>query len=99
MKLKAEKFIDGIPVNPKIPKGFWDLDNALRPASHAPWWFQPFVLTVPNDLWVGGIRYDTYCLDGGAWDRPTNWGKFGTLEEAIPCAWEGPVWRREQGLV
>ena len=47
------------------------------------------------EAWPTGIRYDTYCLDGGAWDRPTAWGKFGTLAEAVRCAQEGPVWRRE----
>ena len=38
------------------------------------------------EAWPTGNRFDTYCLDGGAWDRPTAWGKFGTLEEAIQCA-------------
>jgi len=46
------------------------------------------------EAWPSGNRFDTYCLDGGAWDRPTAWGKFGTLEEAIQCAKDGPVWRR-----
>ena len=85
--------IDGIPVNPVLPEGFWDRDNARRPAGHARWRNRPFVLTVLNDAWPGGFRFDTYCLDGGAWDRPTAWGKFGTLEEAIACAKHGPAWR------
>lgn len=29
-----------------------------------------------------GDRYEVRCLDGGAWDRSTNWGFFGSLEEA-----------------
>lgn len=94
--MKAEKTIEGIPVNPVLPKRFWDTDNERRPASHEKWWFQPFVMTVPNEFWEGGVRFDTWCLDGGAWDRPTAWGKFGTLEEAIRCAHEGPAWRREE---
>jgi len=36
--------------------------------------------------WPSGTRYDVRCLDGGAWDRPTCWGMFATLDEAIACA-------------
>lgn len=39
--------------------------------------------------WPNGIRYDVYCLDGGAWDRPTSWGCFATLDEALNCAKSG----------
>lgn len=35
--------------------------------------------------WPEGVRYDVRCLDGGAWDRPTCWGMFGTLEAAMAC--------------
>lgn len=38
------------------------------------------------DAWPSGTRYDVRCLDGGAWDRPTCWGMFATLEEAQACA-------------
>jgi hypothetical protein len=41
-----------------------------------------------------GTAYRVHCLDGGAWDRPTNWGAFGTLEEAKQCCWTGPSWRK-----
>lgn len=44
--------------------------------------------------WPSGTRYDVRCLDGGAWDRSTNWGVFATLDEAIACAKSGPSWRR-----
>lgn len=46
--------------------------------------------------WPGGTRYDVRCLDGGAWDRPTCWGMFATLQEAIECAKSGPNWRRNR---
>ncbi|GKS91585.1 MULTISPECIES: hypothetical protein [unclassified Acidovorax] len=36
--------------------------------------------------WPSGTRYDVRCLDGGAWDRSTNWGSFPTLEQAVECA-------------
>jgi hypothetical protein len=91
--MRAERFVDNYPVNPVLPKGFWNMANERRPRSHNQWWGEPFVVIVPNEAWPGGLRYDTYCLDGGAWDRPTAWGKFGTLEEAIACAKEGPAWR------
>lgn len=42
--------------------------------------------------WPSGTRYETRCLDGGAWDRSTSWGMFASLEEAIDCA-SGPGWR------
>lgn len=58
----------------------WDQLQAEQKAG----WFQEF----PE-----GVRYDVRCLDGGAWDRPTFWGSFGTLDEAIECANTGPVLR------
>jgi len=30
-----------------------------------------------------GTAYRVHCLAGGAWDRPTNWGEFGTRDQAI----------------
>jgi hypothetical protein len=42
-----------------------------------------------------GTAYRVYCLDGGAWDRPTVWGAFGTLEEAKACCESGPSWRNK----
>jgi len=30
-----------------------------------------------------GYRFTVRCLDGGAWDRPTNYGCFGALADAI----------------
>lgn len=44
----------------------------------------------------GGIQYTVHCLDGGAWDRPTMWGTFPTLDEAIECCANGPVWRKNR---
>lgn len=39
--------------------------------------------------WPDGVRYEVRCLDGGAWDRSTSWGMFGTLEEALQSVWLG----------
>lgn len=33
-----------------------------------------------------GIRYEVRCLTGGAWDRSSSQGMFGSLEEAIKKA-------------
>lgn len=33
-----------------------------------------------------GIRYEVRCLTGGAWDRSSSLGMFGSLEEAIEKA-------------
>lgn len=41
-----------------------------------------------------GVQYYVSCLDGGAWDRPTNWGTFASLELALECCEQGPSWRR-----
>lgn len=41
-----------------------------------------------------GTSYTVHCLDGGAWDRPTLWGSFESLEEALDCCENGPSWRR-----
>ncbi|MBP6008182.1 MAG: hypothetical protein KA740_10800 [Rhodoferax sp.] len=52
----------------------------------------PFVAPMPPS----GTRYDVWCLDGGAWDRPTSWGRFATIEDALACAKSGPAWRQKQ---
>lgn len=39
--------------------------------------------------WPTGTRYEVRCLDGGAWDRSTCWGMFGSLEEALKIAKNG----------
>ena len=103
--MKAERIIDGIPVNPELPKALFD--KTKQKYSTSPWWNVPFVLVVqcpfqdPEEgfatwwkAWPSGLRYDTYCLDGGANNRPTAWGKFATLAEAIQCANDGPAWRK-----
>lgn len=59
----------------------WDQWQAEREQR----WFQSF---------PSGVCYHVRCLDGGAWDRSTWWGSFGSLEEARDCAHNGP--RRRQ---
>lgn len=100
--------VDGVPVNPKLPKNFDSTPNDARPASHRRWEGRPYILTDEGGnmqspeararwlaSWPTGIRYDVRCLDGGAWDRSSCWGNFATLEEAIACAKAGPSWRKK----
>lgn len=73
-----------IPINPTLPAHFDGTRNEDRPASHQKWWYRPYIVTF--DRWSRGTRYDVYCLDGGAWDRPTWLGDFADLPAAIAFA-------------
>lgn len=42
--------------------------------------------------WPSGTRFTVRCLDGGAWDRSTNYGSVPTLAEALRLAEFGPAW-------
>jgi len=79
----VEKLVEGVLVDPVLPEGFWSTPLGKRPASHLAYWERPFVLTVAS---LTPPRFDVFCLDGGAWERPTCWGRFRTLEEALRCA-------------
>lgn len=87
--------VNGINVDPVVPNEFWSfVPRASRPKDHLKWLEMPFILTVANPHFPGGNRYDVYCLEAtGTADRPSVWGMFGTLEEAIRRAKEGPPWR------
>ena len=88
-----------IPINPTLPENFDCTPNDARPPEHMGWWGRPYIETDDGRpfadehgrrqwlrSWPDGMRYDVYCLDGGAWDRPTCKGMFATLSEAIACA-------------
>jgi len=116
--------IEGIPVDPELPKGFDDTPNDERPPEHDEWWHRPYIVSdrfeptpfetyaercaltgsepqyTPEqwsedqaergrrwlEAWPSGVRYNVRCLDGGAWDRSTNYGMFGDLDEAVSRA-------------
>jgi hypothetical protein len=82
------------PVDPPLPDDFYDTPNDERPEWQVTLWNRPYIRTIENRHWPSGIRYDVYCLDGGAWDRPTAWDSFGTIEEAIKCCETGPAYRK-----
>lgn len=125
----AEDVVDGVPINPKLPKNFDITPNEHRPDSHYKFWELPYIETNTVEqwdesydkrtdeyaaegrrkwyeehrakwleAWPSGVRYDVRCLDGGAWDRSTSWGMFGTLAEALNCAKTGPFRGRGLGM-
>lgn len=82
----AEKQVDGVLVNPKLPARFDNMPHENRPDSQVKWWGFPYIV-------ANGINYETRCLDGGAWDRPTSLGFFATLEEALEPAKPRVAWK------
>ena len=43
-----------------------------------------------------GTAYRVYYLCDGAWDRPLEWGSFGTLNQAKSCCESGQYWLQSQ---
>ena len=74
---EAENYVNGIFINPVLPDNFWTEPLEYRTEEHMRHWdAMPFILS------EGGF-YKIYCLDGGAWDRPTLRGGFDTQAQAI----------------
>ena len=92
--MNETSLIEGINIDPVMPNDFWFfIPKANRPKEHLAWWGKPFIQTVVNPHFPSGMRYDVYCLEAGTYtDHPTLWGMFGTLEEAVQRAKEGPPW-------
>ena len=90
--MQTSGIVGTIPVDPEIPDGFWSTPHEKRPEDHLAWWGKPFILSSANPHFPSGSRFDVHCLDGGATDRPTCWGMFGTIEEAEQRAISGPPW-------
>lgn len=66
-----------IPIDPELPDDFDDTPNDERSLEELDlWWDRPFAITNPNGTLT--VR----CLDGGAWDRSTNYGVAANAEEA-----------------
>lgn len=74
-----------ISINPDLPPDFFCTPNEERSQKEMlTWWRIPFVLS--DECSSTETRYNVRRLDGGAWDRPTNYGVFDTLDEAIEVA-------------
>ena len=88
----CEEIHQGVALNPKLPPNFDSTPNEQRCDRAHAWWGVPYVQTHTDTdpkfvaYWGGAVRFDVRCLDGGAWDRSTNHGQYGTLEEAIQHA-------------
>lgn len=90
----AENRFGNVLINPKLPKNFECTDNQKRPAEQLEkWWGRPYLEREIEDpeQWPDGVFYRVYCLDGGVWDRPTLWGRFGSVHEALQCIERGPA--------
>lgn len=71
-----------IPVTPVLPENFGATANAERSEQEIrQWWCLPYVVKA-------GSGWNVYCLDGGAWDRPTWHATKPTQEEAVQYAEE-----------
>lgn len=69
------------PVDPDLPTLFDQTPNENRSlAEIARWWDRPYALSNHDGT------YTVRCLDGGAWDRSTNYGRAATLEQATQLA-------------
>lgn len=81
-----KNIIDGITYNPKLPTNFYDNPNQDRDLEELEnWWDIAYIISNKNEK---GLFYIVYCLDGGAWDRPTRIGTYNDFNEALEFAQE-----------
>lgn len=83
---------DRLVIDPVLPRRFDDTPNERRSKKHLDlWWDRPFALTRPDGTLL--VR----CLDGGAWDRSTNYGVAANEEEALQLATQRLAeWKRSR---
>ncbi len=82
-------------INPVLPKDFYDDEAGKYGDERSKWFGLAYIVREANAHFESGQRFMVRCRDGGAWDRPTMWGAFGNLAEALECVRLGPEWRRE----
>lgn len=70
-----------IPLDPKLPTRFYDTPNEERSKAQLDaWWDHPYgILREDGEI-------DVYCLNGGAWDRPTWLGRAADRDQADKVA-------------
>ena len=74
---QAENYVNGIFINPVLPDNFWTEPMENRTPEHMRHWGNmPFILSDDG-------FYKVYCLDGGAWDRPSLMGGFDSRDKAV----------------
>lgn len=72
---------DILCLDPSLPAGFYSTANDERsPEELDRWWDLPFAETQPD----GTLH--VWCLDGGAWDRPTFYGAAPDMMAAVALA-------------
>lgn len=85
----AGNCIDGVLINPVLPEMFDQTPNDERSREEKDrWWDRPYIVSDKNDHWPQGVRYAVRMLDGGAWDRSTGHGMYGSISEALARAKE-----------
>lgn len=85
----AGNCIEGVLINPLLPEMFDQTPNSERSGEEkSRWWDRPYIVSEANEQWPQGIRYAVRMLDGGAWDRSTNHGMYGSISEAVERAQE-----------
>jgi hypothetical protein len=68
-------------LNPLLREGFDDTPNEERSKAELDkFWNKPFILSRDDG------KFSVRCLDGGAWDRSTNYGLALSLDEAKELA-------------
>jgi len=85
--------VEEILVDPETPVWFWSSPGKNRSGDNQVWLGRAFILTTANPHFPTGVRYDVYCLEDVSATHPVVWGMFGTIEEALQRAKEGPPWR------
>lgn len=74
---QARDYVGGVFIDPVLPDDFWTAPIEERSPEHMKHWEgQPFIIG-EDDF------YKAWCLDGGAWDRPSLICGFDTLDKTI----------------
>lgn len=82
----AQERINGVIVNPKQRYYFNLTEMPLRPPLEVLDWAElPYVVHTATHC-------EVYCLDGGSSDRPSCFGQFDSLEDAIEYVQCSPLW-------
>lgn len=74
--------VDFLRIDPELPDNFFQTPNDDRSRRELDeWWDRPFAMTSPDKATL-----TVYCLDGGAWDRPTWYGEASDALDAVRLA-------------
>lgn len=80
-KFENQKLIDGVAYEPHLPLNFYNNPNEDREYEELEsWWDKAYIVNNKQGYFI------VYCLNGGAWDRPTRKGTFDKFEDALELA-------------